>query len=109
MMVGEPEKAVDQLEPLLRVPHTLSPCWLRIDPTWGALLRNPRFQKADSSRRAHQIEDAQETRWSDPIAALREGAAGAVTRSSESSAGAAWPRSTWLMTRSITGSSRSKC
>ncbi len=45
MMVGEPEKALDQLEPLLRVPHSLSPGWLRIDPTWDALRKHPRFQK----------------------------------------------------------------
>jgi serine/threonine protein kinase/tetratricopeptide (TPR) repeat protein len=45
LLVGEPEKALDQLEPLLRVPHTLSPGWLRIDPTWDALRRHPRFQK----------------------------------------------------------------
>ena len=45
LLVGEPEKALDQLEPLLRVPHTLSPGWLRIDPTWDALRTNPRFQK----------------------------------------------------------------
>ena len=45
LLVGEPEKALDQLEPLLRVPHTLSPGWLRIDPTWDALRTHPRFQK----------------------------------------------------------------
>ena len=45
LLVGEPEKALDQLEPLLKVPHTLSPGWLRIDPTWDALRTNPRFQK----------------------------------------------------------------
>ncbi|HJR49659.1 MAG TPA: hypothetical protein VJ794_01050, partial [Gemmatimonadales bacterium] len=45
LMVGEHEKALDQLEPLLRVPHTLSPGWLRIDPTWDALRTHPRFQK----------------------------------------------------------------
>jgi len=45
LLVGQPEKALDQLEPLLKVPHTLSPGWLRIDPTWDALRANPRFQK----------------------------------------------------------------
>ena len=44
LLVGEPEKALDQLEPLLRVPHTLSSGWLRIDPTWDALRTHPRFQ-----------------------------------------------------------------
>ena len=33
LLVGEPEKALDQLEPLLRIPSWLSPGRLRIDPT----------------------------------------------------------------------------
>ena len=45
IMVGEPEKALDQLEPLLRIPYYLSPAWLRIDPTFDPLRKHPRFQK----------------------------------------------------------------
>ncbi len=45
MMAGRHEEALDQLEPLVRVPHNLSPGWLRIDPTWDPLRKHPRFQR----------------------------------------------------------------
>ena len=45
IMVGEPEKALDQLEPLLKVPYNLSPGWLRIDPAFAPLKGNPRFER----------------------------------------------------------------
>jgi eukaryotic-like serine/threonine-protein kinase len=45
MIVGEPELAMDQLEPLLKMPFYLSPGWLRIDPTWARLKGNARFQR----------------------------------------------------------------
>jgi TolB-like protein/tetratricopeptide (TPR) repeat protein len=45
ILVGEPEKALDQLEPLLKIPYYLSPRWLAIDPNFDPLRKNPRFQK----------------------------------------------------------------
>jgi serine/threonine-protein kinase len=43
--VGEPERALDFLEPLLKIPYYLTPAWLRIDPNFAALRGNPRFQR----------------------------------------------------------------
>jgi eukaryotic-like serine/threonine-protein kinase len=45
ILVGEPDKAIDQLEGLLRIPYYLSPGWLSIDPAFDPLRKNTRFQK----------------------------------------------------------------
>jgi tetratricopeptide (TPR) repeat protein len=45
LLVGEPERALDQLQPLLKIPYYLSPGWLKIDPNFDPLRGNPRFQQ----------------------------------------------------------------
>ncbi len=45
ILVGEDEKALDQLEPLLRIPYYLSPGWLKIDPIFAPLRGNRRFER----------------------------------------------------------------
>jgi hypothetical protein len=45
IVTGEHEKALDLLEPLLKVPYHLSPGWLRIDPNFAPLKGNPRFER----------------------------------------------------------------
>jgi serine/threonine-protein kinase len=45
LLLGEPEKALDQLEPVLKVPYWLSPGWLRVDPNFASLRGNPRFER----------------------------------------------------------------
>jgi TolB-like protein/Flp pilus assembly protein TadD len=45
MVVGEPEKALDEVEPLLKIPYYLSPGWLKIDPNFAPLRGNPRFER----------------------------------------------------------------
>jgi TolB-like protein/tetratricopeptide (TPR) repeat protein len=45
MLLGEQDKAMDQLDPLLQMPYYLSPGWLRIDPTFDPLRKHPRFMK----------------------------------------------------------------
>ncbi len=45
LRAGKPEKALDILERLLKIPYHLSPGWLRIDPEWQSLRGNPRFER----------------------------------------------------------------
>jgi hypothetical protein len=45
ILTGEPDKAIDLLERLLKMPYYLSPGWLRIDPQFDPIRKHPRFQK----------------------------------------------------------------
>jgi serine/threonine-protein kinase len=49
LLVGEPEKALDRLEPLLRMPYYLSPGWLKLDPTFDPVREHPRFKRLVTS------------------------------------------------------------
>jgi eukaryotic-like serine/threonine-protein kinase len=45
MALGEYEQAFDVLEPLMSMPYTLTPAWLRIDPMFDPVRKHPRFQR----------------------------------------------------------------
>ena len=45
VLLGQPDRALDQLEPLLRVPYTLTAAELRIDPDLTSLHGNARFER----------------------------------------------------------------
>ncbi len=49
MLSGDLDRALDHLEPCLKLPYYLSPGWLKIDPTWAPLHGNPRFERLVSS------------------------------------------------------------
>ncbi|MGH7499968.1 MAG: protein kinase domain-containing protein [Gemmatimonadales bacterium] len=45
ILVGEQEKALDRLEALLKIPYFVTTGWLKVDPTFDPLRKNPRFQR----------------------------------------------------------------
>ena len=46
LLAEDPEKALDQLDELVKIPEAaVSPGWLRIDPTYAPLRGNPRFER----------------------------------------------------------------
>ena len=97
--VGEPDKALDQLEPLLKMPYYLSP-GVAQDRSQRSI-RCGRTRDSRSWWRARR--DGRAPR------AARRPASPTATRSSASSAAAAWPPSTSPRTSSTTARSRSRC
>ena len=47
ILTGENEKALDMLEPLLKIPYHLTPGWLEIDPNFDPLRQSSAIQEAD--------------------------------------------------------------
>jgi tetratricopeptide (TPR) repeat protein len=45
LLAGEPEKALDALERLMRAPYQVTGAWLRLDPEWAPLRGTPRFER----------------------------------------------------------------
>ena len=45
IIVGEYDKALDRLEPLLKIPYFVSSGWLKIDPYFAPLRGQARFQR----------------------------------------------------------------
>ena len=50
MLLGQQEKAIDELAIVFSRPGPLSPAWLRVDPFWDALRDHPRFQRMVAAR-----------------------------------------------------------
>jgi serine/threonine-protein kinase len=44
LMIGDQDRAIDELEHLLSVPGFFSAGYLKVDPTWNAIRNHPRFQ-----------------------------------------------------------------
>jgi tetratricopeptide (TPR) repeat protein len=45
LLAGRKEEVLDLLEPLLAMPYTLTPAWVRVDPTFEPIRDTPRFRK----------------------------------------------------------------
>jgi tetratricopeptide (TPR) repeat protein len=51
LLTGEPDKALNHLEALLKQPYYITSAWLKVDPTFDPVRRNPRFERLVTSDR----------------------------------------------------------
>jgi serine/threonine-protein kinase len=58
LMVGQPDRAIDQLEILLATPGPMSRYWLAVDPRWKSLRGNPRFEQLVEGTRPGELRAA---------------------------------------------------
>ena len=50
LILGEQDRALDLLEPIMQKPYFVTPAWLRLDPDLAPLAGNPRFERLASGR-----------------------------------------------------------
>jgi tetratricopeptide (TPR) repeat protein len=51
-LLGEPDRAIERLENLLRIPSCITPEILRLDPDWDRIRHNPRFRRLAQEKSA---------------------------------------------------------
>jgi hypothetical protein len=71
------QKAMDIIEPLLKIPLFLSPGWLKIDPNFDPLRGNLRFQKLVARAKSRPC-----SRRAEIVRRFRRGIRGEFTESS---------------------------
>ena len=50
LILGDQDRALDLLEPIMQKPYFMTPAWLRLDPDLAPLAGNPRFERPANSR-----------------------------------------------------------
>jgi TolB-like protein/tetratricopeptide (TPR) repeat protein len=53
LAVGETDRALDNIETLLKAQYQLTPAWLKVDPMFAPLKGNPRFERLIASNTAN--------------------------------------------------------
>ena len=50
LILGDQDRALDLLEPIMQKPYFMTPAWLRLDPDLAPLAGDPRFERLASGR-----------------------------------------------------------